>query len=838
MVVVLLPQTFDNSQLSFSSTLAVYGILAISLGVLTGWAGLVSLGQFAIAGLGGSACAYLLTEGGVSLVLALPAGMVVGAVSAGVVALPAIRFRPLFFAVTTFALAVPVASWLLNPTNFPGLTPSSIERPVIAGRWDLDSPLAYYYFCLAALAVVIVAQRNLHRSRVGRAVVATRDNARVAASMSISPPGALMTAVMCSGAMAGLAGGVWVIGLRSVPFNAFSAEASIQLFTMVVIGGLGSMLGVLLGAAYVWSVEFYLRGAAQLFATGAGMLVLLMVFPEGLGGAVYRIRDLAVGWLLRRRGIAEAPADAAPIDDVVDVAPAGEIESVAEADVLVARGLVASYGHMPVLRSVDLALAGGEVTALVGPNGAGKTTTLRALCGLLAPQAGSVRLVGQEVIDRSVTDRVELGLATAFGGEDVFGSLTVADNLLLGNWLGRSDDEERVADLFPELARRRDSTAGSLSGGERQMLTVALALLNRPSVLLIDELTLGLAPSRVATLKHVLRRLADEGVAVLVVEQSADVVADIADVVVEMERGRIVATRSGASTIRSLHPVVEPMAHDTMVGSDEAGSSQSVLAMSGVGVRFGGLDALVDVDLELGPRELLGIIGPNGAGKTTLLDTCSGFNPAACGQVHLHGRDVTRLSPSGRSSLGLGRVFQQAIMYPTMTVAEVLAVARERFVRARDPLLSALRLPHVVTSEEAVRDDVSAILALAGLESEAQTSFGDLPLGVRRQVQLWAALAHEPSVLLLDEPSAGLPAEDAAELGAFVRTLPRSHGVSIVIIEHDVPLIASISDRVLAMDRGRVIAEGSPAEVLADAAVLVSYFGTTEPVLAGVVDET
>ncbi len=240
-----------------------------------------------------------------------------------------------------------------------------------------------------------------------------------------------------------------------------------------------------------------------------------------------------------------------------------------------------------------------------------------------------------------------------FGGEDVFGSLTVADNLLLGNWLGRSDDEERVADLFPELARRRDTSAGSLSGGERQMLTVALALLNRPSVLLIDELTLGLAPSCVTTLKHVLRRLADEGVAVLVVEQSADVVADIADVVVEMERGRIVVTRSGASTIRSLHPVVEPMAHDTMVGSDEAGSSQSVLAMSGVSVRFGGLDVVIDVELELGPRELLGIIGPNGAGKTTLLDTCSGFNPAACGAVHLHGRDVTRLSPSGRSSLGL-----------------------------------------------------------------------------------------------------------------------------------------------------------------------------------------
>ncbi len=287
-VVLVLPQTFDNSQLTFGSTLAVYGILAVSLALMTGWAGLVSLGQFAIAGLGGSACAFLLTEGNVDALVALPAGMIVGAVGAGIVALPAVRFRPLFFAVTTFALAVPLASWLLNPSNFPSLTPSAVERPVILGRWDLGSPLAYYYFTVVALALVVLAQRNLRRSRVGRAVVATRDNPRVAASMSISPPGALLTAVMCSGAMAGLAGGVWVIGLRSVPFNAFSVEASVQLFTMVVIGGLGSTLGVLLGAAYVWSVEFYLRGAAQLFATGAGMLVLLMVLPDGLGGVVHR----------------------------------------------------------------------------------------------------------------------------------------------------------------------------------------------------------------------------------------------------------------------------------------------------------------------------------------------------------------------------------------------------------------------------------------------------------------------------------------------------------------------------------------------------------------------
>ena len=847
-VALLLPLGMNNSRLAFSATLAIYGILAISLALLTGWGGLVSLGQFAFAGLGGSACAYVLTEAQLDVLVALPCGMLVGAAAAAVVGVPAIRFRPLFFAVTTFALAVPVASWLLNPTNFPSLTPSSIERPVVAGRWDLDSPLSYYYFCLAALVLVVVAQRNLRRSRVGRAIVATRDNPRVAASMSISPQGALLTAVACSGAMAGLAGGLWVIGLRSVPFNAFSVEASIQLFTMVVIGGLGSTVGVLLGAAYVWSVEFFLRDAAQLLATGAGLLVLLMVLPEGLGGAVFNIRDRLVNWRLRRRGLLDEsrPDDAgsarvgASDPEAVDDASEASVATADDAETgrLVVRGLAAGYGHMPVLRSVDLAVAAGQIAALVGPNGSGKTTTLRTVAGLVGAHGGSVWLDGCDMTSRSVTEKVESGLATVFGGEDVFGSLTVADNLRLGNWLGRSDGEERVLDLFPELALRRDSRAGTLSGGERQMLTIAMALLCRPSVLLVDELSLGLAPSRVITLKSVLRELADDGVAVLVVEQSAEVVADIADRIIEMDRGVIVSVTSGAPEGGPARALVAPGVIETVVGSDGAEPSDVVLSLSGVGVRYGGVNALVDVDLRLGSQEVLGVIGPNGAGKTTLLDTCSGFNPVVAGHVHLLRHDVTRRSPAARSVLGLGRVFQQAVMYPTMTVAEVLAVARERFVRSRDPLMAALRLPHVVASEEAVSHDVSVILESSGLQAEAETPFGDLPLGTRRQVQLWAALAHEPSVLLLDEPSAGLSTEDAAELGAFIRQLPRSHGVSILIIEHDVPLISAISDRLLAMDRGRVIAAGRPEEVLADPVVLTSYFGASEPIRGEPSDET
>ncbi len=826
-VAFLLPQALDNSQLVFSSNLAIYGILAVSLAVLTGWAGLISLGQFAFAGVGASACAYALTQLDLDVLIALPIGMVVGAVVAALVGLPAIRFKSLFFAVTTFALAVPVSTWLLNPTEHPALAPSSIDRPVVAGRWSLESPLAFYYLCLAALVLVIALQRNLRGSRPGRAIRATRDNARLAAVMSVSPGGSLLTAMMISGAMAGLAGGLWVIGLRGVPFNAFSVESSVELFTMVVIGGVGSILGVLVGATYVWSVEFFLRGPAQLFASGAGMLVLLMVLPQGLGGAVYEIRDRLIEWRLTRRGMVQRSADVVRDDRpsaqaAQHLQPAPDTAPVVGAGSLVVSGMDSGYGHLQVVRSVNLSVAPGEVVALSGPNGAGKTTLLRVISGLLDCWSGTLVVDGRSLEHAPVMERVEHGMATVFGGEEIFGSLTVSDNMEIANWLGRSDEAHQASvwALFPELTARASNRADGLSGGERQMLAIAQALLTRPRFLLIDELTLGLSPARVSTLKRVIRELADGGTGVLIVEQSAEVVADIADREVSMERGvlRGAPTATIGLNGRRRDPNVSSHRVDQL-------EEEPLLAIRDVSVNFGGVNALSAVSLELAREEIVGIIGSNGAGKTTLLDTCSGFVAVDDGSIELRGTDITRFPPAQRAAKSMGRMFQSAMVYPSMTVSEVLAVARERFVRVRDPLLCAVRLPNAAASEEAVRRYVSALIEQAGLGEHSGTRIADLPLGVRRKVQLWAALAHEPSVLLLDEPTAGLPADDAREMGEFVRALPGSNGLSVLMIEHDVPLIASVADRLVAMDRGVVLCEGAPTEVLAERVVLDAYFG-------------
>ncbi len=229
--------------------------------------------------------------------------------------------------------------------------------------------------------------------------------------------------------------------------------------------------------------------------------------------------------------------------------------------VLVVQGLEVSYGDQQVLFGVDLSVAAGEVVALLGTNGAGKSTLLRAVCGSLASQRGSVRLDGQAVTYADTPARVRLGLTQVPGGKAVFPSMTVRDNLLVGTatflWERdrRTERLEAVVALFPDLRPLLDQPAGLLSGGEQQMLALAKALLLEPKVLLVDELSLGLAPVVVQQLLQVVRDLADAGTAVVLVEQSVNVALSVADRAVFMEKG----------TVRFDGPAADLLARDDLL---------------------------------------------------------------------------------------------------------------------------------------------------------------------------------------------------------------------------------------------------------------------------------
>lgn len=215
-------------------------------------------------------------------------------------------------------------------------------------------------------------------------------------------------------------------------------------------------------------------------------------------------------------------------------------------------GLHAGYGPVQVLDDVSLTVGEGETVALLGANGAGKTTTLRAICGMVRPH-GSVRIAGHDVTKRSTEQIVKLGVAHVPEGRGTFAPLTVEENLRLGGYLRRGKlSFTRVFDLFPRLEERRYQPAGTLSGGEQQMLAIARALMLRPKLMLLDEPSLGLAPKLVRELFKTLRRIKDdEGTAMLVVEQNANLVLEFADAAHVLETGRVVLAGSADEVSRN-----------------------------------------------------------------------------------------------------------------------------------------------------------------------------------------------------------------------------------------------------------------------------------------------
>jgi branched-chain amino acid transport system ATP-binding protein len=221
---------------------------------------------------------------------------------------------------------------------------------------------------------------------------------------------------------------------------------------------------------------------------------------------------------------------------------------------LEARALKVAYGGVTAVKGIDLTVGAGELVCLIGANGAGKTTTLKALAGMLAPVGGSIHYAGAAVTRHPAHERVRRGLALVPEGRGIFGRLTVLENLQLGAYARRDDvaiqrDLERVQTLFPRLAERRRQTAGTLSGGEQQMLAIARALMSRPKLLLLDEPSMGLAPILVQKIFETIRRIAAEGMTLLLVEQNAKLALEISQRGYVMESGRITLADSASSLL-------------------------------------------------------------------------------------------------------------------------------------------------------------------------------------------------------------------------------------------------------------------------------------------------
>jgi branched-chain amino acid transport system ATP-binding protein len=595
--------------------------------------------------------------------------------------------------------------------------------------------------------------------------------------------------------------------------------------------------------AYAWSLFFYSTGA-----------VVVSVFIGGISNAHgQRVSLLILSGLVFVGGVINASASRFVN---LDIERAVRVEAAHGSDALLyCQGVDAAYGGVQVLFGVDFEVQRGEMVAVLGTNGAGKSTFLKAVTGLLDPVAGIIQFNGADITHADPMACARLGIMQVPGGRSIFPNLSVAENLKVAGWLFRKDKSyldkatRQVLAHFPFLEERWNTLAGDLSGGEQQMLSLAQAFIAEPELLLVDELSLGLAPAIVSRLVDILRQMHQRGTTIILVEQSVNTALELAERAIFMEKGEV--RFSGPTTELLERPdILRAVFLQGAAAGEELATSSSgttndgpstaqrreevsallldrpvVLETSSLTKSFGGVTAVDGVTCELHEGEILGFIGPNGAGKTSLFDLISGFSVADSGLVIFEGVDLTHRPAHERAHLGLGRSFQDARLWPELTVAECLAVALHLEGETEAALPALLGVPKVATSERMIHEQVDVLIDLMGLEAFRNKFVAELSTGSRRIVELACMLAHRPRVLLLDEPSSGIAQRETEALGPLIRRIRAQLGCSILIIEHDIPLISDLADHMVGLDLGRVVAYGRPSEVLSDPHVVESYLG-------------
>ncbi len=762
------------------------------------------------------------------------------------------------------------------------------EPPTFAEAWRACNQirsLRRIFFALPFLAGSLVGLGGLYSilyedrfglNEVQRGFVfAGAEPIQAIAAIFIGIPLATKLFVKDPGLVLKLLGVVALVVAAGLALIAISPTLLLSIPAQMIISGAGAIVTPAIYA--VVATVLPPRARAMGFSIGAlwampGALVLVLVGAisdsVGLtGGILVLVPVFLIGAFILASGGQFVAADIERVRQTalaqsqrlagVDVAPA----------LLQCRGVDVSYDQTQVLFGVDVDIAEGEIVALLGTNGAGKSTLLNGVCGLVTPHGGTVLFEGRDITSLPANETAALGIVMVPGGKGVFPTLTVQENLELAGWLYQKEAEyladatEQVLEYFPRLRERNDQKAGDLSGGEQQMLTLGQAFIAKPKLLMIDELSLGLAPVIVEQLLEIVREIHRRGTTIVLVEQSVNVACTLAERAVFMEKGEVrfdgptedLLSRPDilrAVFLQGSSSVTGPSA--TADVPDAAGGSRvpatavrhfvaecascgavhrPILQTHDIGITFGGIRAVHDVSLEVREGEILGLIGPNGAGKTTIFDLISGFLVPSSGRVVLAGDDVTRLGPDGRAVRGLGRSFQDARLFPSMTVTENIAVALERHIRTRDPVAAAVSSPATRAAEREVRQRVDELVEQMNLQAFADKFVSELSTGSRRVVDLACSMAQEPTVLLLDEPSSGIAQRETEALGPLLLDIRDRTGAALLVIEHDMPLITGISDRLLALELGQIIAEGTPDEVVNDPHVVESYLGGSDAVI-------
>jgi branched-chain amino acid transport system permease protein len=589
LLLLLVPPLIPDQIPVIINPLLIAIIGAVGLNLLTGTAGQISLGQAAFLAIGGYTAVALGEKGHLPFLLVLVGALVSGGIVALIIGRTASRLRGLYGVLSTLALHYIVLYAASEYENHANASAGFLLPEASIGGQRIYTPMQWYVLLAIVAAVVLIFYWHILTTHVGRAWEAIRDRDLTASMLGINVRRYELYAWAVSGALVSMAGAIQAYYLGAVSQDMFTLLVAIQFFAMIVIGGRGSPLGSVLGAAVIIVLPIELQKLIASSASslnvanqadynqilyGALLVIFLFVAPEGITGGLGRLR---LDRLAKLAGRGRRPATGQPAEALPPAAmppaehvPGGPVPEGAQArggqdagrpdaepanPLLTVRGLTVGYRSAgTALRDVSISVGSGEVIAILGPNGAGKTTLLRAIAGFAPDEpgyvtTGTVELAGRSLRKVPTYQRARRGVVLVPERDKVFPAMTVQENLRLavGTRSG-GPSLDRVLEYFPALQDKRQRPAVLLSGGERQMLAIARALLLEPVLLLLDETTLGLAPMVAHAVMAQIRQVAeDHSTSVLLVEQNAALALDVADRYYVLDHGRISASRSSAA---------------------------------------------------------------------------------------------------------------------------------------------------------------------------------------------------------------------------------------------------------------------------------------------------
>ncbi|MFI0350084.1 ATP-binding cassette domain-containing protein [Actinomadura sp. 9N407] len=571
---------------SVQVSLAV-AMICLSLVVVTGLTGQISLAQMGLAGTGAWIAGKLIQTQSWPLIPALIAAVVITTVVGVVFAVPALRTRGVNLALLTFGLSVVLSQLILqNPALTGGLEGINVGKLNVFG-WAMDGfdhPRRLAFVTLAVVVAVCVAVANLRRSGTGLRLIALRSNERAAAALGLNSAAIKVYAFGLGAALAALGGVFLAFRQQNLVLTEFSPFSSVQLVVFTVIGGLGYVIGALGGGSFAPGGvggqilhSFGLGTNALEIISGAMLLMIIIANPSGMAfeqvRAVTAVRERLGS---RKRRTPEPEPEPEPVPEpspksVAGPAHAGagdapRAERPAGARTLEVSGLNVRFGRVQAVDDVSLSVAPGEVVALIGPNGAGKTTVIDALTGFVKPERGGrIRLGDQALEDWGAARRARAGLVRSFQSLELFEDLTVLENLLVTSGI---PPLRYVTDLVrprtPRLTAAGEAAVqefgladdlerfpGELPHGRRRLLAIARAVASEPAVLLLDEPAAGLGEEETTELARLIRRLTDTlGIAVLVIEHDMSFVQTCADRIAVLNFGRLIADGEPAEILR------------------------------------------------------------------------------------------------------------------------------------------------------------------------------------------------------------------------------------------------------------------------------------------------